>query len=110
MNGTLEMIAKQNKIIISLLGRMAIPENKLEEILTKGAKRPDQMVKAYNLCNGERTTAEIAKMVTGITGRALNIATERWEEDGIIFNLGERGKGKEIKPLHLYKLGGKKNE
>ena len=100
-----DLTIKQNKLIISLLGRLAFPEEKLKELLKKNSKRPEQMIKAYNLCDGKHTTAQIAKRLTGMTGRSVNIATERWEELGIIINLGERGKGKEVIPLHLYKLG-----
>lgn len=102
-------IHKQNKIMISLLGRLALPEEKLKTILVKNAKKPQQMVKAYNFCDGTLTTNEIAKKLTGITSRALNIATERWEDNGIIINLGERGRGRNVIPLHLYKIGDGEN-
>ena len=101
----LETINKQNKVIISLLGRLAFSEDKLREILTKNSNKPEHMIKAYNLCTGEVTTNEIAKKLTGITNVALNAATLKWEENGILINLGERGQGKNVIPLHLYKLG-----
>lgn len=103
----LEKISKQNQnqIMISLLGRLAFPEDKLREIITKNSKKPEYMIKAYNRCTGDATTNEIAKELTGITNVALNIVTIKWEEKGILINLGERGKGKDVTPLHLYKLG-----
>ena len=101
----LETISKQNKVIISLLGRLAFSEDKILSILKKNSKKPEQMIKAYNMCNGEQTTNEIAKKLTGITNVSLNSATLRWEENGILINLGERGQGKNVIPLHLYKLG-----
>lgn len=105
MNGTQVKIYKQNNAIISLLGRLAFPEAKIKEILKKNSKKPEQMIKAYNMCTGELTTNQIAKKLTGITSKSLNVATLRWEEAGIIINLGERGRGKDVIPLHLYKLG-----
>lgn len=96
---------KQNQIIISLLGRLAFPEKKLKEIITNNSHRPTQLIKAYNLCDGKLTTNQIASKISGITSRAINDATMKWEENGIIINLGERGKGKDIIPLHLYKIG-----
>ncbi len=101
----MEKIQQQNRMMISLLGRLAFPEDKLKEIISKNGKKPQQMIKAYNFCTGDLTTKQIADKVSGITSRALNIATERWEEAGIIVINGERGKGKDIKPLHLYRIG-----
>ncbi|MGI0072604.1 MAG: hypothetical protein ACREA3_02185 [Nitrosotalea sp.] len=110
MNKISDLATKQNKMIISLLGRVAFPENKLKSIITKNSKKPDLMVKAYNLCTGDLTTNEIAKKLTGITNVSLNEATLKWEENGILLNLGERGQGKEVIPLHLYKLENTRGE
>ena len=98
-----EQLYKQNQIIISLLGRIAFPEDKLRKIITKKSKKPKHMIDAYNLCNGNLTTNQIAKKV-GIDNSVLNKATVKWEKMGIITNLGERGKGKTILPLHLYSI------
>ncbi len=105
MNEMSDLIVKQNKLIISLLGRLAFPEDKIKTIITKNSKKPDLMVKAYNLCTGNITTNDIAKKLTGITNVALNEATLKWEENGILINFGDRGQGKEVIPMHLYKLG-----
>lgn len=104
MSETLDL-SNQNKMIISLLGRLVFPESRLKEIITKHGKKQKQMISAYNLCNGDLTTQQIANKVVGITARALNTATLKWEEAGIIIISGERGKGKDFRPLHLYKLG-----
>lgn len=100
-----DLTTRQNRMIISLLGRVAFPEEKLKSIITRNSKKPNVMIKAYNLCTGELTTNQIAKKLTGITNQSLNQATLKWEENGIILNLGERGQGKDVIPLHLYKLG-----
>lgn len=105
MLGELKAINKQNQVIISLLGRLAFTEEKIRSILTKNSKRPEQMIKAYNLCDGNLSINQITKKLNGITNVALNSATLRWEENGILINLGERGKGKDVIPLHLYKIG-----
>jgi len=103
-NSELNLIREQNKIVISLLGRLVFPEDKIKDIISKKGKKPQQMIKAYNLCTGNLTTKQISDKVSGITSRALNIATEKWEESGIVTIMGERGKGKDIKPIHLYKI------
>lgn len=99
-----DLTAKQNRLIISLLGRLVFSEDKLKEIIKKNSKRPEQMIKAYDLCDGKLTTGQIAKKLTGVTPQALNKATSRWEENGIVMNLGDSGKGNEKIPLRLYKL------
>jgi hypothetical protein len=104
MNEISDLILKQNRLIISLLGRLAFPDDKLTSAITRNSKKPETMIKAYNLCTGALTTNQISKKLKGITNRALNQATLKWEENGILLNLGERGKGKDVIPLHLYKL------
>lgn len=89
-------LIKQNKIIIALLGKIAFPDNKLKSMIQKKSKKPNEILKAYNLCNGELTITEIAKQ-SGIAQQSLSEAITKWEQLGIIMRTGS-----ELKPLHLY--------
>jgi len=92
--------------MISLLGRLVFSEEKLKKIITKNSNKPNQLIKAYNLCDGTLTVNQIGNKIEGITSRALNDAVIKWEENGILFDLGEKIRGKPVIPLHLYKIDG----
>ena len=101
--GDFQELKKQNKIIISLLGRIVFPQEKLISIIQKNSKKPKEIVKAYNLCNGELTIAEIAKK-SGIAAQGLGQTILKWERLGIIIVEGSHGKGSEVKPMNLYEI------
>lgn len=98
-----EELIKQNKFIISLLGRMVFPEEKLISMIQKNSKKPKEVLKAYNLCNGELTIAEIAKK-SGIASQGLGQTILKWKKYGIVAVENSQGKGVEIKPMRLYEV------
>jgi len=99
----IEELIKQNKFIISLLGRMVFPEEKLIEIIQKNSKKPKEILKAYNLCNGKLPLREIAKK-SGVADTSLGQAILKWKKNGIILVEDSQGKGVEIKPMKLYEV------
>ena len=101
-NSTSLDIKLQNRMIISLLGRLVFPEDKLISIVQKKSKKPKEILQANNLCTGEFTITEIAKK-SGITQQALSEAITKWKKTGIVF-LESRGRGHEMRPIHLYEL------
>lgn len=101
-NSSSSNIQIQNRMIISLLGRLVFPEDKLISIVQKKSKKPKEILQAYNLCTGEFTITEIAKK-TGISQQALSEAIPKWKKIGIAF-LESHGKGHELKPIHLYQI------
>ncbi|MCH8915857.1 MAG: hypothetical protein IIA82_08465 [Thaumarchaeota archaeon] len=96
-------LIKQNKFIISLLGRLVFPEEKLIAIIQKNSKKPKELLKAYNLCNGKFTLTEIAKK-SGVASQSLGQTILKWKKNGIILVEDSLGKGIEIKPLRLYEV------
>jgi len=101
----IEELIKQNKFIISLLGRMIFPEEKLIEIIQKNSKKPKEILKAYNLCDGKLSQSEIAKR-SGVAGTSLGQAILKWKKNGIILVEDSQKKGEEIKPMRLYEVSG----
>jgi aminopeptidase-like protein len=93
-----ELIAKQNEIIISLLGRIAFSNDSLKKMIQKGSKKPNEMLAAYNLCDGHNTITEIATRA-GIAVPSLSIAVDKWEENGIVV---KKRDGAETFPKKLY--------
>ena len=58
------IIEKQNEMIISLLGRIAFPEEELKKRITANSKKPIISLKAYNLCDGKTGLTEITKSIS----------------------------------------------
>ncbi len=85
---------------MSLLGRIAFKNDELKAMVTKGGKKPKQMVRAYNLCDGATPITEIARRA-GITQPSLTTAVDKWERSGIILR---KKKGKEVLPLRLFEI------
>ena len=92
--------------LVQVIGRAAIPEEKVREIVGKGGKQ----IKAFNLCDGTLTQSQIAKKCSLDAGN-FSRTIARWIESGIVFPLSE---GHEIGLLRVYPLavnargGGKK--
>lgn len=100
-NEILKSIENQNKMIISLLGRLSIPEKDLIAIIQKKSKKPKEILNAYNLCDGNLTITEVAKKA-GIAQSSLSEAIPKWEKLGIIFS--SITENHEVKPIHLYEI------
>ena len=88
-------------MIISLLARLAFPNDILLTLIQKNSKKPEKMLEAYNLCMGEFSITQIAKK-TGIAAPSLSDAVNKWEKMGIIMLKGSRDRGHELNPIHLY--------
>jgi hypothetical protein len=84
------------RVLIQLMGRSAFPEDDLREIVATS----DKYLKAYNMCDGTKTQAEVGKAVKVDAGN-LSRTVARWVEEGVMFRLGE---GREAHLLHLYPI------
>ncbi len=84
------------RCLIHVIGRAAIPEEKVREIVGTGVRQ----VKAFNLCGGALTQSQIVKKCSLNQGNFSRTVT-RWIKSGIVFPLGE---GREIGLLHVYPL------
>ena len=93
--------------MITLLGRLVYPPEKLREIVVKWKKKnPEDYVKAYNLCDGEHTVSQIANAIRVDPG-TLSPILSGWKELGIIYETTKKG-GQFYK--RLYRLGPKGTE
>lgn len=96
----LEELIRQNELVISLLGRIAFENDELKVLIQKGAKKPAQILSAYNLCDGQTPITDIATKA-GIAQSSLTEAVEKWERSGIVF---KRMRGAEVLPLRLFEV------
>jgi DNA-binding MarR family transcriptional regulator len=95
-----EEIIRQNELIISLLGRIAFKNDELRELIQKGSKEPEEILVAYNLCDGQTPITDIAKKA-GIAKPSLTVAIEKWEGLGVVF---KKMRGAEVLPLKLFEV------
>lgn len=87
------------RVLISLTGRVAVPEPRLRTLVVgRNARSGEKYLAAYNLCDGSRGVREIAR-ISGLDHGNLSRAIIRWVEQGVMFKLGS-----DARPVHLYRL------
>jgi DNA-binding MarR family transcriptional regulator len=86
--------------MISLLARIAFPKDELKTVVQKGSKKPEQVLRAYNLCDGKTSISEIAKLAK-LAQPSLSIAVDKWEAQGIILKIPSKN---EVFPLRLFEI------
>jgi len=87
------------RAILNVTARGHLPARKLVGIVVPSGSGEKQR-QAYNLCDGTRSQAEIAKTLKldqGNFSRTLG----RWIDEGVVFRLGD---GRDAKLLHVYPL------
>jgi DNA-binding MarR family transcriptional regulator len=85
------------RALIQVTARAAIKPEELKALVVSGS-RNEKQARAYNLCDGTRAQAEIAKKLQLDSGN-FSRTVSRWEQLGILFRVGEDGH-----LLHLYPL------
>ncbi len=86
------------KAILAMLARQSFPPAELAQLVGGG-----RQIEAYNLCDGTRTQASVAKEV-GLDSGNFSKTVGRWAELGILFKVVD---GKEVRPVHLYPIAEK---
>ena len=87
------------RAILATVARQTFPLETLQKLVAPSKGGEKQLV-AYNLCDGTRTAAEIARELNLDKGN-LSRTLGRWIDLGILIRVGE---GKETKPVHVYPL------
>lgn len=94
-------ITKKDQIMISLLGRLAYPEDGLKDIITRNKRNPNAYIRGYNSCDGKNNVSVIAKVI-GVSQPTVTPILKEWENMGIIFETESSKGGK--KYMKLYPL------
>ena len=84
--------------ILATTARQTFSPARLVEIIGLGAGEKQQ--RAYNLCDGSRTQADIAKEL-GLDQSNFSKTMARWSDEGIIVRVDEK---RDMRPLHVYPL------
>ena len=92
----------QQQLLRAILATVARQTFSTEYIVEKVAIGADKVkqVNAYNLCDGSRSQAEIAKAV-GLDAGNFSRTVSRWIDLGIVIKLGE---ARDIKLIHVYPI------
>ena len=87
------------RILIQLTARSVFPEDRLREIVVPLGTSGKQLT-AYNLCDGSRTQADVARKAKIDRGN-FNRTVTRWVRLGAMHSIGS---GRDARLLHLYPL------
>jgi hypothetical protein len=87
------------QIMVGLWSRQVFPPEELRKIVAPTA-RSDLRLKAYNLCDGTKTRADVYKALK-IDKDNFNKLANKWIEQGVMYELQHDGKSC---PKHLYPL------
>jgi len=92
-------IINKDQIMISLLGRLAYPEDRLKEIITRNKRNPNAYIRGYNSCDGKSNVSEIAKVI-GVSQPTITPILKEWKNIGIIFEAESLKGGKTYMKLY----------
>jgi predicted transcriptional regulator len=86
------------RAILATVARQTFSPDRILEIL--GPTAGEKQHRAFNLCDGSRTQADIAKEL-GLDSGNFSKTLNRWIDEGIVIRVGEK---REARPLHVYPL------
>jgi hypothetical protein len=86
-----EIIVRQNDVMIGLLARTSPGTKTIRLIVTRGKRDPDAYVRLYNALDGALSVTECAKLA-GVSPGTISPILRNWEEQGIVYDAGPKGK------------------
>lgn len=86
------------RAILAILARQAIAPARLAEII--GTTAGEKQHRAFNLCDGTRTQAEVAREL-GLDPSNFSKTLARWVNEGIVVRIGDN---RDARPMHVYPL------
>lgn len=93
-------IERQNEAIIALIARNTLGVEAIRRIVRLGKRNPEAYVKVYNSLDGTRGVSEFAKMA-GVSQPTMTVVFQAWEAQGIIYDVGSKGKSRYHRLLSL---------
>jgi hypothetical protein len=83
------------RCLLQVIGRAAIKEEDVRDVIGSG-----KQLKAFNLCDGSLSQAQIARKAKIERGNFSRNVT-RWVENGVLFRIGG---GNDATLLHIYPI------
>jgi hypothetical protein len=81
-------IARQNDLIIRLLGRIAFKPEDIRRIVTAKKQNPLKYIEGYNALDGKTGVSQVAAIV-GVKAGTISPILQAWEEEGIIYKVSK---------------------
>jgi len=81
-------IAKQNDLIIRLLGRIAFKPEDVRKIVAAKKQNPLKYIEGYNALDGKTSVGQVASII-GVTAGTISPILQAWEEEGIIYKVSK---------------------
>lgn len=89
-----DKLERQNGVIIALLARSTIGVPTITKAVCAGKRNPEAYRKVYNALNGLSGVTDLAKLA-GVSAPTMSVVLQSWEDQGIVYNVGN-----ERKPLY----------
>jgi CRP-like cAMP-binding protein len=86
------------RAILATVARQTFPPSRILEIM--GPNAGEKQRRAFNLCDGSKTQADIVKEL-GLDSGNFSKTLNRWIDEGIVIRVGDK---REARPLHVYPL------
>jgi predicted transcriptional regulator len=86
------------RAILATVARQTFSPESILKIM--GPNSGEKHFKAFNLCDGTRTQAEVARDA-GLDPGNFSKSLGRWTDAGIVIRVGE---GRDVRPVHVYPL------
>lgn len=86
------------RAILATVARQTFSPTRIIEII--GPNAGEKHLRAFNMCDGSRSQAEIAKEL-GLDSGNFSKTLNRWIDEGIVIRVGEK---RDARPLHVYPL------
>lgn len=86
------------RAILATVARQTFTPARIIEIM--GPNAGEKQRQAFNLCDGTRSQAEVAKAL-GLDPGNFSKTLGRWIDEGIVIRVGEK---RDARPLHVYPL------
>jgi hypothetical protein len=86
-----ERSERQNEAIISLLARSVLGVDSISKAVCGGKRNPEAYRKVYNALDGSCSVTDLAKLA-GVAQPTMSVVLQSWEEQGIVYNVGTKGK------------------
>jgi len=82
---------RQNEVLIGLRARSTLGIEAIYDVVTRQKRDPAAYVRTYNSLRGDLTVSEAAKLA-GVSQPAMSEMLASWEAQGVVYNVGDRGK------------------
>ncbi len=87
----IQTLISQNEVIIALLARLDDGTTRVRNVVTRGKRDPSAYARLYNALDGTIGVSECGELA-GVTPGTVSPILKTWEQQGIIYDTGTKGR------------------